>query len=552
VSRLAFELATTLALDEQTSRAKKVKLRRYLLEKKRRMALSSLFYFAKYVLGFSDMEVEPHWELCRFLEKYCYDDKLILLPRGTFKSSVISVAYPLWLFLKDRNLRCLLSSGELTNTKNFLGLISQNLQYNDEFKKLFGDWTVGSDTWHQTAVSFSGRTRMRAEDSITASSLKVTKVSQHYDFGVFDDLQTDKNISSREMVDEIESYLQKMLPILDPQVNWGSHTGKPGARTIVGTRWGFDDIYGRMIARENDRRRRGLPPTLRMMVKKAYDRAGKLYFPARFTKEFLDQLKTEGGMSEYIFSCQYLNDPMPEASQIFKLKNLGFFNTTHRVMDGVVTPMPILLNNFTTLDPSITDNDQSDWCAFVTNSVDTEWNLYCWEVVRERVVGNEAMIDRMFDIHERLSPYRFGVEAVQFQISILHGFESACRRMGKWFPVEALKTGNIRKDLRIRGFEPFVSGKKFYLRVRDGIDLTAPAEDLYFSLLPGQDILADEMLKFPLGGTDDCIDAQSYMPQLVFPATPAVSKERAPVGSLEWVRKQMKRRSGGGGLLSVR
>jgi len=244
------------------------------------MALSSLYYFAKYVMGFRDMELVPHWELCQFLEKNEGHDILILLPRGTFKSSVISVAYPLWRFAKNRDLRILLTSSELLNTKNFLGLIRTNIEKNRVFRSLFGDWVNKDGTWHSTALSLAGRGRFRAEDSITSSSVKISKVSQHYDLAIGDDIHNDKNITNKDMIDDVERYLEEMLPILDP-VYKGSN--KPGPRILVGTRWHFDDSYGRIIAEERMRKREHLAPAFRMLIRKAITKKGKVYFPARFS-----------------------------------------------------------------------------------------------------------------------------------------------------------------------------------------------------------------------------------------------------------------------------
>lgn len=544
------EDTSRLVTDEWTPRHKQEKLSRLLLEKMRRMGYQSLFYFSKYTIGFNDMELQPHWELCNFIQKNLGHDQLILLPRGNFKSSVISVALPLWLFLRDLNLRILLSSYDLQNTKNFLGLIRQHIERNCRFQALYGEWANPQETWHTTALSLAGRTRFHAEDSLTASSIKVSKVSQHYDLAINDDLQTDKNIKSKDMIDAVQSYLDLQLPILDPQVQGplSQPEGvKHGPRIIVGTRWLFDDIYGRLIAKEQRRRKMGKPPALRMLVRRAYNkRKTRLYFPTRFTLAYLESLLEESNMSKAHFSAQFLNDPLPEEDQIFKLKNLGFYNSTHRVMQGHIFPMPRLLHKFTVLDPSLGETDESDWSAFVTVAVDSEWNQYVWEVYRNRLVGNEPIIEKMFEIHERLKPLRFGVETVAFQKSIYHGFKRACRKKNKWFHIQKLDTDNrVSKDLRIQGYEPFVTGHEVYLRVADGIDLTVSPEELYHALVDGQDVLADETLRFPRAQTKDCIDALAYMPQLIHPARKTAPVDPPDPMSWEGLRQRVARRDSG-------
>lgn len=518
------------------------------------MAYRSLYYFCKAVLGFTEMELQPHWELCQFIEKNLGLDQLILLPRGNFKSSVISVGLPLWLHWRARNLRILLSSFELQNTKNFLGLIRAHIERNDVFKRTCGDWTNPGETWHTTALSLAGRTKFKAEESLTASSIRVTKVSQHYDLAILDDLQTDKNITSKEMIDDVQSYLDLLLPILDPQAEGPlarKGMAKHGPRIIVGTRWLFDDIYGRMIAKEQRRRREGKPPALQMLVRRAYNKKRtKTYFPSRFPVEYLDSLQEESNMSRSHFSAQFLNDPLPEEDQVFRLNNLCFYNSTHCVCRGVVRKMPQLFHKFTVLDPSRGESDDSDYSAFVTVAVDAKWNIFVWDIYRDRLVGNEPIIEKMFEIHKVHSPLRFGVESVLFAKSIFWGFKRACREKGVWFHVQPLEgDSKISKDWRISGFEPFVTNNTVYLKVEDGIDLTLRNEELYHALIDGHDVLADEMLRFPRAQTKDCLDALSYMPQLIHPAKNAPPQEPPDDMTFGMLRERIARRNSG--LLSI-
>lgn len=521
--KLADNLVTTLGLDEYDYRLKTDKLYRLLLEKQRRVATKSLYYFSKYVLQFKDIEIEPHWELCNFLQKYDKQDVLILLPRGTFKSTICSVSYPLWKLIVDISLRFLISSGELSNSQGFLGLISDHITKNLNFIRLLGDLSGNkSDTWTKTSISLAGRRLLRAEDSITASSVKITKVSQHYDFAILDDLVNEKNVTTKDQMDQVWNYLQLILPLLDPIKKSPTGETKPGPRKVIGTRWSFDDAYGRILAEEKARRRRGERPEWKVLIREDRYPDGRLYFPTRLTETFLK--KMQRSMSRNNYSCQYRNNPLPDEDRIFKLSKLGFFwvdstGKGKRVLHGYIDDMPTIFNKFTAMDPSVGETNDSDFTAIVTNAVDFEANMYCWDVVRERIAGNDAILQRLMQTYQQHRPLRVGIESVVFSKSLYWGFQKLARQMNLWFPIEKLQPSTrISKDLRIQGFEPFVTGGRFFLRVAPQTDLTASSEELYYALLPGQDILADEMLRFPKGSTDDCLDAQAYMPQLIFPA----------------------------------
>jgi len=504
-----------------------------------------------------DISIQPHWEFCFFLQtKSIQKDSLVLLPRGTFKSSIASVGFPIWLLIHDRNLRILISSHKLANSKGWLGLISKHMERNSSFRKLFGNWDKNKksrdSTWHSTAIDVAGRTRYLSEHSITASSVETSEVSQHYDMAILDDLQTDENISTKEAIDNIENYLDLLIPILDPRADLG---GIRGPRLVIGTRWHFDDIYGRMKVEEQKyRSANGGNTKLEMYIRKCasevkllgdiFHLGGQIFFPSRFSNEYLRDIQESGGMSLYDFSCQYLNDPLPEGMAIFPLSKINWWNSHGRRMDNKVYSMPEMINFFSVLDPSMGEHSDSDYTALVTVGVDSEWNIYVWEVTRAHLVGDAPIIEEMFRVQYKYQPLRFGVESVAFQKSLVYGFNQRAREQKAWFHVEPLSTDTRRsKELRIRGFQPFVMSGKLFIRVSEDLSLHSNTEVLYHGAVEGQDVLLDEMLRFPKGATKDCVDALAYAPQLIFPAG-GPPKATPPPGSFKELKMRMERLQG--------
>jgi hypothetical protein len=148
-------------------------------------------------------------------------------------------------------------------------------------------------------------------------------------------------------------------------------------------------------------------------------------------------------------------------------------------MDGKITPLPKMLNFFITIDPSLGQDSDSDYTATITVGCDSAWNMYVVEVNREHI-NPDQILERMFQQYLKYKPYRMGVETVAFQKSLLFGFNKLCRERGVYFKVDELKTNNrISKEMRIRGFQPFVQGRKLYLKVKPKTKLTLPAQSLY-------------------------------------------------------------------------
>lgn len=84
----------------------------------RALAESDLYYFAREVLGYSDFHEPLHRPLCEFIQQPT--KQLTLIPRGHFKSTIISVSYPLWLLVQFPDTRILIANATLDNPKKWV------------------------------------------------------------------------------------------------------------------------------------------------------------------------------------------------------------------------------------------------------------------------------------------------------------------------------------------------------------------------------------------------------------------------------------------------
>lgn len=164
--------------------------------------------------------------------------KLIVMPRGTFKSSICCVAYPIWLLQTNPNLRILIDSEIFTNSKNFLTEIKNHLS-SESFMTVFGPWQ-SNDNWTQTSITINQRTKNLKEATITCSGVGATKVGQHYDVIIGDDYNSDKNSANPEQRKKVVDHYRMNLSILEPE----------GTYVIVGTRYAADDVIGHILANE--------------------------------------------------------------------------------------------------------------------------------------------------------------------------------------------------------------------------------------------------------------------------------------------------------------
>lgn len=192
--------------------------------------LNDFFFFAKEFLGYKDLDWDVHGQFVNVFESDA-PRKIVVMPRGTFKSTLGSVAYPIWRLLRDPNLTILLDSELYTNSKNFIREIKGHLQ-SERMTELFGR-QIGPK-WDEGEIILSSRTANRKEASITAGGLGTTRVGQHYDLIIGDDYNSPQNSETPEKCQKVIDHVRYNLNILNPG----------GEYLIIGTRYAERDVIG--------------------------------------------------------------------------------------------------------------------------------------------------------------------------------------------------------------------------------------------------------------------------------------------------------------------
>lgn len=217
---------------------------------------------------------------------------LILMPRGTFKSSIVTIGFTLQYFLNDSEARILIDSETYSKSKDFLsevkGHFEDNKKYRDIFKTIHGVFPDdnkrnASTRWTDKAVDLACRKHQRKEPSLSCSGIDRSINGLHFDLIIEDDLHSEKNITSKEQIQQVIDHRKLATSLLDP--------GMP--RITIGTRWDYQDAYQHILDNSRD--------SYNIIIRKAIEDDGSLLFPERLTIEFLNQQKRDQGT--YIYSC---------------------------------------------------------------------------------------------------------------------------------------------------------------------------------------------------------------------------------------------------------
>lgn len=474
-------------------------IRTVAIQKMALRAKTDLYYLAKEILGYDKMEPHVHQELCDYTTSILpnppepveplgkdFDPRknllLLLMPRGTFKSSVVTIAFTLQFFLNEPNGRVLIDSETFSKSKAFLREIQDHLVNNEIYREIFKaihgmyPYTKKSEAklWTDSEIILPCRNAAKKEPSVSCAGIDVTKNGMHYDLIIADDLHSEKNVTNKEQIQQVIDHYKLAFSLLDP--------GKP--MIIIGTRWDYSDLYQHIIDFENE--------DFNILKKSAYNPDGSLLFPEVLNEEALDKIRRRQGTG--IFSKQYLNEPVSDENATFKREYI----IRRRLDECIGRPM----NWYWLIDPSYTDprggSTYSDFAAFVLCGMDFERKLWVRHIIRAKMTYSD-IISKMFELNndpkfKDIQQAKFILEVIGTK-SLSYELSNEQRRRNTWLPVTEItsRAGTGSKEERIRALAPFYEfGNIFHV-------IECPQiEDLEY-----------ELLHFPTARYDDCSDSLS-------------------------------------------
>lgn len=189
------------------------------------------------LLGYPDINMETHGGIIHALESPS-ERKLIVVPRGCLKSTIASVAYPIWMLLKNPDLRIMIDSELYSNSKNFLREIKAHLE-SEPLTNLFGQFKTDK-VWNEGEITIGQRKKPLKESSITCSGVGAQKTSQHFDLIICDDLSSPTNSHTPESREKVINHYRMYTSLLDPG----------GICVVIGTRYHQADIIGWILENE--------------------------------------------------------------------------------------------------------------------------------------------------------------------------------------------------------------------------------------------------------------------------------------------------------------
>lgn len=418
--------------------------------------------------------------------------KLILVPRGHLKSSVITVAYSIQRLLRNPNERILIANQVWDKARDMLSEIKGFLNDKSELPKIFG--TFVSDRWREDDIVIRQRTTANKTPSVATTGVEAEQTSAHYTVIFNDDLQGHQNSQTKEQREKVKRFRESEFDLLDP-----------GCEMLdIGTRYHLDDVYAHILENEKE--------YTDVMIRKVIEN-GRLIFPRKFsmklvpgsknwiaspdeqTFEYVNYLKKTKGASFY---SQYMNDPVDEENQLFKRHYFQHYSKRpERLFVGMA------------MDPALSAKQDGDYFAINIAGMDSEGDIYVLDTVRGLWTPSQA-IENIFKTYLKWRPHAIGLETQGFQRTLKYALEAEMRKRKIFFPItELTHASNQTKEFRIKALEPYYAAGK----IKHAAWMTN---------------LEGELLSFPKGKHDDEIDALCMQLEILVPGSREVAGPRDP------------------------
>ena len=455
----------------------------------REHAKSSLYFLAKGVLGFSWLMPHIHMDVCNLLQDRDKRRKKFVLPRGWLKTTVCTVAYPIFSAINNPNIRILLAQNNRDNARKKLKQIRELWETCQLLRALFPELLPSSSSqWTADSLCLV-RTEAHPESTFECVGVRGQTTSRHYNIIIeddtvapdFDELGEETLAPSHDDVRKAITWHSLCLPLLT--------NAKTDEIVVVGTRWYEIDLMSHIA--KNEPQYACIERSCREDSDGNSDPRGMVTYPERFDADVLAEY--EATLGPYFYSTLMLNCPVSIGDMLFKADWFPEYDEL---------PPRQSLYVYTTIDPatdpelSTSRSDAIDYSVVMTTGKDMiTGDIYVLDYFRERCNPGD-MLDAVFDHVHTWNPLIVGYEDVAYQRSLDYWIKERMRTTGLFFNLQPIKRGTKKsKPTHIMGLQPIAASGTLHVR-------------------PHMKELMTEFLSFPRGAHDDLIDCLSMQTQL--------------------------------------
>jgi len=445
----------------------------------RELCLSSFYHFVSIIImhAIRDDEQHPrlplkpfHKEVLDFCQRPDLKRKGILMPRYFLKSTTITCSMPLWLWLRNNNVKSLIVTETTDKATDSIVFIRGQIEKNALLRRIFPE-VIMSDKWKRenrwsaAAVDFPN-TGVSKDPSIRALGVGVASQGIHVDHAFLDDI-----IGQKDMLSVIEAQnTWKWFGNVEELTITPDYT-LPHASYIylIGTHYAPEDIYDRVRKTRSEYRWMHVP---------CEDDQGEPTWPEKLTKEGIQAMKDDPERA-ILFYTQMQNDPMKSGLTTFRpeWKKFYVWDKNEDGEDLIVwtdqrgEPHATRLKELDisgTVDPATVGDAMKTACRTAVVVVGVHRKLgakFVLEAWAKKIRQPSELYEEIFKYHKKYRPRKWGIETFSQQNWVKKIIMDAARDKNIPIYLRDLPkdTGRDAKNRRIESLqEDFASGQIYF------------------------------------------------------------------------------------------
>ncbi len=483
-------------------------------EFERTMAETDLYYLTKYISGqYPDLAFHFHYFMCQCVQDLKSGDRFLLeFPRGSYKSTCLNIMSNVQKIIRNPNIRILIKSNSERNAasklieakKHFIMPRATPNPYTEEYAyyhpfhagplgltDLFPEMVpkTTSEKGSNTEWDCPAKTIGQAEKTLTAAGVGTSKVSQHYDFVLGDDVWDYNSVTSAEQLTKAIDEMSEFKNLLTKQ--------KSDWIGFINTRYAHDDPTPSF---QED-------PQYRVQILSAITPEGGLTFPENMDGQ---SLYNEAQSNRYNFSCQKMLNPTDESQGFSRdwIKYLSYEQLLEEYHNNEINMVIRLLT-----DATVEEGMDNDNAAVVAVVFDSKERITVVEATRQKMQPTD-FINELYRLGEK---YR-----VEFAVRQKTALETTIMHFVNREQKE--RRENDRYVLRFHDH----SLRKREKKMRITAALQPPMQKGYLYFDPSMQTINEvekELLDHPNTRKDDVLDALSEIDD---PAVSRIPKHEPP------------------------
>lgn len=492
-------------------------LKQWLID--RNLGRTDLFFLCHEILGYKDINVPVHGPMVQHLQKFAgceeYTDPdtgkvvfskprvalwdlqnnsptgtsrrtLTLMPRGSLKTSVSTIAHKIQWILNYPDVRILFNVSVGDKQTSLATEMLQHFRYNEKLRFYYPEYCPPAESAHNWG-SLDGfivpnQKVYRRAPTVSFASVGKVIAGPHYEVVIHSDIVDKNNVNTPMGIQEVVDHFRYCIPLIESS----SVAPYTGWCDVEGTIYNFSDLYSFIL----EMRESGHPDWQKwsvLLVDAEKDSGKQLsYWPERYPWSRLQEIKnSEAGPA--IYAANYRQKPIPEGGG---LTNKGI---DVKSFTKVIKPLLPQMRLHGTIDlHGMEDNLGNDFTVFNVSGFLRNGQVVCIDIRRGHfspfdIIGLLFELDKYYE--GKIVDWKIEKDAHARVLAPFLEREQEVRK--RWLNIVPVQRDNVRtKQQRIRGLQSWFAGN--VLSFSD-------------SIVCLDDVLL-EIKQFPKGRHDDILD----------------------------------------------